>query len=47
MFDAYRHGRSTISAFARQVGATVVAVDVGIGKPTNDIRYEAAIDPLR
>jgi nicotinate-nucleotide--dimethylbenzimidazole phosphoribosyltransferase len=47
MFDAYRHGRSTINAFARQVGATVVAVDVGIGKPTNDIRFEAALDPER
>ena len=47
MFDAYRHGRSTISAFARQVGATVVAVDVGIGKPTNDIRFEAALEPER
>jgi nicotinate-nucleotide--dimethylbenzimidazole phosphoribosyltransferase len=47
MFDAYRHGRSTISAFARQVGATVVAVDVGIGKPTADIRFEAALDPER
>ena len=47
MFDAYRHGRSTINAFARQVGATVVAVDVGIGKPTNDIRFEAALEPER
>lgn len=47
MFDAYRHGRSTINAFARQAGATVVAVDVGIGKPTNDIRFEAALDVER
>jgi nicotinate-nucleotide--dimethylbenzimidazole phosphoribosyltransferase len=47
MFDAYRHGRSTISAFARQVGATVVAVDVGIGKPTGDIRLEPALEPER
>jgi len=47
MFDAYRHGRSTINAFARQVGATVVAVDVGIGRPTNDIRFEAALDAAR
>ena len=47
MFDAYRHGRSTISAFARQVGATVVAVDVGIGKPTGDIRVEPALEPER
>ncbi len=47
MFDAYRHGRSTISAFARHAGATVVAVDVGIGHPTRDIRYEAALDSDR
>jgi nicotinate-nucleotide--dimethylbenzimidazole phosphoribosyltransferase len=47
MFDAYRHGRSTINAFARQVGATVVAVDVGIGNPTKDIRFEAALDTTR
>jgi nicotinate-nucleotide--dimethylbenzimidazole phosphoribosyltransferase len=47
MFDAYREGRSTISAFARLAGATVEAIDVGIGDPTGDIRHEAALDPER
>ena len=44
MFEAYRQGRSTISAFARHAGATVDAVDVGIGRPTADIRFEAGAD---
>jgi nicotinate-nucleotide--dimethylbenzimidazole phosphoribosyltransferase len=43
MFAAYNDGRSTINAFARIVGASVNAVDVGIGKPTGDIRTEAAL----
>jgi nicotinate-nucleotide--dimethylbenzimidazole phosphoribosyltransferase len=43
MFEAYRQGRSTISAFARHAGATVDAVDVGIGRPTEDIRFTAAL----
>lgn len=47
MFTAYQQGRSTISAFARLAGATVTAVDVGIGRPTNDIRVDAALDRER
>ena len=47
MFAAYQQGRSTISAFARHAGATVDAVDVGIGRPTGDIRFEAALSPER
>jgi len=47
MFAAYRQGRSTINAFARLAGATVEAVDVGIGRPTGDIRFEAALSPAR
>ena len=47
MFAAYQEGRSTISAFARLAGAEVIAVDVGIGEPTGDIRYEAALSPER
>lgn len=47
MFSAYQQGRSTISAFARLAGAEVSAVDVGIGRPTGDIRYEAALTPER
>lgn len=47
MLSAYRQGRSTINAFARIAGATVTAVDVGVGKPTGDIRYEAALSEER
>jgi nicotinate-nucleotide--dimethylbenzimidazole phosphoribosyltransferase len=47
MFQAYREGRSTVSAFARHAGATVEAYDVGIGRPTGDIRHEAALSPTR
>ena len=47
MFEAYREGRSTISAFARHAGATVDAVDVGIGRPTGDIRFDAALSAER
>ena len=47
MLAAYRDGRSTITAFAKYAGATVQAVDVGVGRPTNDIRYEAALSPER
>jgi nicotinate-nucleotide--dimethylbenzimidazole phosphoribosyltransferase len=47
MFAAYQQGRSTINAFAAIAGATVSAVDVGVGRPTGDIRYEAALSPER
>jgi nicotinate-nucleotide--dimethylbenzimidazole phosphoribosyltransferase len=47
MLSAYRQGRSTINAFARLAGATVTAVDVGVGHPTGDIRYEAALSEER
>ena len=42
-----RAGRGTINAFARIAGATVHAVDVGIGHPTADIRTDAALTPER
>ncbi len=47
MLGAYRSGRSTISAFAAVAGATVDAIDVGVGRPTGDIRYEPAMDVAR
>lgn len=47
MFRAYQQGRSTISAFARLAGATVTAIDVGIGDPTGDIRHEPAMSQDR
>lgn len=47
MFSAFEEGRSTISAFARLAGASVAAIDVGVGEPTNDIRYDAAMSSAR
>ena len=47
MLSAYRQGRSTINAFARIAGATVTAIDVGVGNPTGDIRYESALSEQR
>ena len=47
MLAAYRAGKSTISAFAAVAGATVSAVDVGVGRPTGDIRFEPALSHER
>jgi nicotinate-nucleotide--dimethylbenzimidazole phosphoribosyltransferase len=47
MLDAFTQQQATISALARSVGATVTAVDVGVGRPTGDIRVEAALDTER
>jgi nicotinate-nucleotide--dimethylbenzimidazole phosphoribosyltransferase len=47
MLAAYRADRSTISAFAAIAGATVDAIDVGVGRPTGDIRLEAALTDER
>lgn len=47
MLAAYRDRRSTITAFAAVAGAEVHAVDVGVGRPTGDIRHEAALSPAR
>ncbi len=43
MLHATQQGKATINAFARTAGATVTAVDVGVGVPTNDMRHEAAL----
>ena len=47
MLAAYRAGKSTISAFAAIAGATVAAFDVGVGRPTGDIRVEPALTDER
>lgn len=47
MLAAFRAGRSTVNAFARAAGATVDAIDVGVGVPTGDIRTEAALSAAR
>ena len=43
MLAAYRAGKSTVSAFAAVAGATVDAIDVGVGRATGDIRFEPAM----
>ena len=47
MLDAFRSGVSSINVMARQLGATVEAVDVGVGVPTADLRVQAAMSPER
>jgi len=47
MLKAYTAGRSTLSAFAKIAGAQVIAVDVGVGLPTEDIRDAPAMSPER
>lgn len=43
MLAACRQGKATICALAHSVGATLETVDAGVGRPTGDIRYEAAM----
>lgn len=43
MLDAVRTGRATINAIATSVGASVDVHDVGVGRPTGDIRVEPAL----
>jgi nicotinate-nucleotide--dimethylbenzimidazole phosphoribosyltransferase len=47
MLEACRHGKATVCALARSVGATLRTIDVGVGQPTGDIRFEAAMTPDR
>ena len=43
MLAACRQGKATICALAHSVGATLATIDAGVGHPTGDIRYEAAM----
>ena len=47
MLAAFRAGRATINAFAAEVGAEVAAVDVGVDRPTADLRAEPALSTER
>ena len=47
MLAAYRRGVATINALAATAGATVHAVDVGVGVPTGNLRSEPALDTER
>lgn len=45
MVDAIDQGVATISALAKQVGAALDVVDVGVGDPTANIRHTDAMTP--
>jgi nicotinate-nucleotide--dimethylbenzimidazole phosphoribosyltransferase len=47
MLAAFHAHKSTVTAFADVVGASVQAIDVGVGRPTADFRVEAALSPER
>ncbi len=47
MLGAFESGQASISVLAAVAGATVRAVDVGVGRPTGNLRVEAALDRNR
>ena len=47
MLRALREGRATASVLARDVGAELIVVDVGVGDPTGDLSVEAALTEER
>jgi nicotinate-nucleotide--dimethylbenzimidazole phosphoribosyltransferase len=47
MKAAIDQGKATITAMGRASGVPVTLVDVGIGRPTADFRFEAAVDEAR
>ncbi|HWL42856.1 MAG TPA: nicotinate-nucleotide--dimethylbenzimidazole phosphoribosyltransferase [Ilumatobacter sp.] len=47
MLAAVQQGRATVNAMAGAAGATVDVVDVGVGRPTGDIRFEPALTAER
>jgi nicotinate-nucleotide--dimethylbenzimidazole phosphoribosyltransferase len=47
MLDAFATHRSTITSLARVAGAKLHVVDVGVGRPSGDLRHERAVDDHR
>src|SRR5215216_7649654 len=47
MLKALREGAATACVMARQVGATLQVVDVGVGDPTGDLAREPALTHAR
>lgn len=47
MLDAFATHRSTITSLARAAGARVQVVDVGVGRPSGDLRHERAVSDGR
>lgn len=47
MVAALEQGAATASVLAAQAGATIEVVDVGVGRPTGNLRVEPAMSPER
>lgn len=47
MVAAFRADKSTVNALARQCGASVHVIDLGVGAPCGDIRHEDALSVER
>ncbi len=47
MLKVFAAGRGSVNALARIAGAEVEVVDVGVGRPTGNLRVEAALTPER
>lgn len=47
MLRALRSGRATAAVMARELGATLEVVDVGVGRPTGNLLREPALTPDR
>ncbi len=47
MMEAFSQARSTVNALARIAGVDMRVVDVGVGRPTGDLRHEPALTPER
>ena len=47
VLDALRAGEATAPVLAAEVGAAFSAVDVGVGRPSGNLRVEPALDPVR
>ncbi len=47
MLAAFEASKASVSALARVAGAEVTAIDVGVGKPSGNIRHEPALDEER
>jgi nicotinate-nucleotide--dimethylbenzimidazole phosphoribosyltransferase len=47
MVKVFAAGRGSVNALARIAGAEVEVVDVGVGRPTGNLRVEAALTPER
>ena len=47
MLDALEKGAATSAAMAKAIGVELEVVDVGVARPTGDLRIEPAMDPER